>query len=292
MSGTRPTGRHAAPPTRRVASTGLTLAVREYGGPAERPDTAHVVLVHGYPDDQDMWLPVAQRLAGADMHVVTYDVRGAGASDVPARTRDYRAHLLVDDLVAVLEATVPGKGRVHLVGHDWGSVQLWEAVLAEAEDPRLRDRIASFTSISGPAIDHFSYLLRHPHGRELRVLQQLGRSWYVLAFQVPVLPELVWRTAGRVLAGPHLARNAANGVNLYRANLRRGAPAAPARRTDVPVLVVAPRRDPFVTGLTTEDLDRIASDVRVVRPDSGHWLPRSDPGLLAGLVVDQVRKHD
>lgn len=302
MAGTQEPDRHASGSERRVASTGLSLAVREYGAPADQPGVEHVVLVHGYPDNQRMWLPVAGRLGGAGLHVVTYDVRGAGASDVPDRVEDYRAELLVDDLVAVLDATVPEGRRAHLVGHDWGSVQLWEAVLAEGEDPRLHGRIASFTSVSGPALEHFSHLLRHPRGRRLRVLRQLGHSWYVLAFQVPVLPELAWRTATRPLGllaavadggrrtdywGPELAEDGAHGVNLYRANLRRGAPGG--RRTDVPVLVVAPHKDPFLTGLVVEDLDRICSDWRVVRPDTGHWLPRTDPDLLADLVRDHLR---
>ena len=242
------------------------------------------MLVHGYPDSQGMWTPVAHRLAADGMHVVTYDVRGAGASDVPARTDDYRVELLVDDLVAVLEATVPAGERVHLVGHDWGSVQLWEAVLAEAADPRLRGRIASFTSVSGPALEHFSYLLRHPRGRELRVLRQLAHSWYVLALQLPLAPELVWRAVGGTRG-----RNGANGANLYRANLHRGTAQQAPRRTDVPVLVVAPRRDLFLTGLVLEELDRICTRVRVIRPDTGHWMPRTDPEALAGLVVEHVR---
>jgi pimeloyl-ACP methyl ester carboxylesterase len=277
-------GRQDPPRTRRVRSGQVALAVREYDAPPGHAGTEHAVLVHGYPDSQGMWTPVAHRLAAAGIHVVTYDVRGAGASDVPARTDDYRVELLVDDLVAVVDAAVPAGERVHLVGHDWGSVQLWEAVLAEAADPRLRGRIASFTSVSGPALEHFSYLLRNPRGRKLRVLRQLAHSWYVLAFQVPLVPELAWRAVGGTRG-----QNGANGVNLYRANLHRGTAQQAPRRTDVPVLVVAPRRDLFLTGLVLEELDRICTRVCVVRPDTGHWLPRTDPDALVALVVDQIR---
>src|SRR5690606_16273214 len=108
-----------------VASHGLSIAVREYDAPADVDGPPHGVLVHGYPDNQRMWERVAERLRGAGMHVVTYDVRGAGSSDVPTAVSGYAAELLVDDLVAVVEATVPDGDQVHLVGHDWGSVQLW-----------------------------------------------------------------------------------------------------------------------------------------------------------------------
>lgn len=287
---------------RRVRSTGLSLAVTEYVADEDVTPSAHVILVHGFPDSSVLWVPLAERLAGAGLHVVTYDVRGAGASDTPARTADYRIELLVDDLVSVMTATVPADEPVHLVGHDWGSVQLWEAVLDEADDPRLRGRIASFTSVSGPALEHMGHLLRHPRGRSVALLRQLAHSWYVAAFHVPVLPELLWRTAHRPIGfltalrdggsgqaswGDDLGRDGAHGVNLYRANVGRRS-RAPLRHTDVPVLVVAPRRDPFLTAVVLEDLDRVCSDVRVERPDTGHWLPRADPDLLADLVLDQV----
>lgn len=285
----------------RVEGAGLTLSVREHGTSRDAP---HVVLVHGYPDSQRLWRRVAERLSGS-MHVVTYDVRGAGASDVPATPDGYRVELLVDDLVAVLEATVPPGERVHLVGHDWGSVQLWEAVLSAPEDPRLRNRIASFTSVSGTSLDHIGHLLRNQQGRRLRLLGQLAHSWYVGLFLVPVLPELLWRTVGRRIGppatqsedeprterAPGLVHDATNGLNLYRANVVRRARRPRSRRTDVPVLAVAPRRDPFLTSVVLDPLDELCSDVTVVRPDTGHWIPREDPALLADLVREHVVAH-
>lgn len=279
------------PDSHLVQSTGLRIAVREYDGRPDGAEGPHVVLVHGYPDHQLLWRPVAERLRDAGMHAVTYDVRGAGRSDVPSRTEDYRTELLVDDLVAVLEATVPDREPVHLVGHDWGSVQLWEAVLAERDDPRLRARLASFTSISGPALEHLGRLARNPRGRQLRLLRQAAHSWYVYWFHVPVLPELGWRAVGALSSargGGWNGRDGANGVNLYRANVRRNARRQPPRHTDVPVLVVAPRRDPFLTDVTLEDLDLLCSSVRVVRPDTGHWVPRTHPDLVADLVRGHV----
>src|SRR4029077_15135298 len=63
---------------RTVRSDGVELAVREAGDPS-RPI---VVLVHGYPDTSALWQPVFERLEPR-YHVVTYDVRGAGASSTP-----------------------------------------------------------------------------------------------------------------------------------------------------------------------------------------------------------------
>lgn len=271
---------------RRVPSAGLQICVREHGTPA--PGKQHVILVHGYPDRQELWRPTIAELDLDRLHVVTYDVRGAGASDAPAHQECYRTELLVEDLVAVLESSVPEGDPVHLVGHDWGSVQLWDVVAAEPTDPRLRGRIGSFTSISGPSLDHVAHLMRHRDGRELRLLNQSVRSAYVSAFHLPVLPELFWSGPGR-LAGIN-ADDARNGLSLYRANIRRRMRHPRELHTDVPVQVVQPRRDPFITEVMLEDLELACSDLTIAYVDAGHWVPRSHPRELAGLVTQHVRE--
>ena len=282
------------------SSGGHRIAVREHA-PAG-PGRPTVLLVHGYPDQQEMWDLVVAALPADRLHLVTYDVRGAGASDVPASTRGYRTELLVEDLAAVLEAVLLPGGRAHLVGHDWGSVQLWDAVAEEATNPRLRGRIASFTSISGPSLAHSAWLARHPHGRRWRLLRQLMRSWYVALFHIPVLPELIWRLhgpLGRAVAarerlgrghwGPELGRNAVHGLRLYRANVVRRMRGPAGMRTDVPVLVVRPTRDDYLTDVLLDEIDR-CGDVRVTHVDAGHWVARTHPGLVAALVLEHVAR--
>jgi len=111
--------------TTTVASQGINLQVYTFGESSKPP----VVLVHGYPDNHSVWQPVAERLA-RKYFVISYDVRGAGASDAPRKQADYRMELLSADLKAVVDATLPGRD-FHLVGHDWGSIQSWESVTAE-----------------------------------------------------------------------------------------------------------------------------------------------------------------
>src|SRR4051794_11351957 len=109
--------------TQDVRSGEGSIAGREHSPPP--PARPTVVLVHGYPDQQDPWDTLIGRLPLDTLHLVTYDVRGAGSSDAPARREDYVTDRLVDDLVAVLDSVLPEGGAAHLVGHDWGSVQLW-----------------------------------------------------------------------------------------------------------------------------------------------------------------------
>jgi pimeloyl-ACP methyl ester carboxylesterase len=293
----------ASPVASRVRSGEISLAVREHS--AAGPDRPTVVLVHGYPDRQDTWAALVEHLPLDRWHVVTYDVRGAGGSDVPARREDYRTERLVDDLVAVLDGVSSAGERVHLVGHDWGSVQLWDAVAAEATDPRLTGRIASFTSVSGPSLDHVARLSRRPQGRRAALVRQQAHSWYVGAFHLPVLPQLVWRLGGERIAralatreglpgdhwGPGLADDAAHGLELYRANTMRRLGHPTPLHTDLPVLAVHPTRDRFLTGVLLEDLDQECSDLRVVHLDAGHWVIVTHAAELAALIQDHVGHH-
>jgi len=275
-------------PTVRL-SDGVRLAVQEQGHPA----APTIVAVHGYPDDHRVWDGVAADLA-ADHHVVTYDVRGAGASDAPSTRAGYRLDRLACDLAAVLDAVSPDRS-VHLLGHDWGAVQAWRAVT----DPRLGDRLASFTSISGPCLDHIAawYVRRGP-GVRAEALRQAAKSWYTLLFRLPVLPELGWRSGlfGRVTARsqrvpPPVVRDAVNGLELYRANIGETMAAPAERRTAVPVQVLAPRADSFVGVALQRSAAPFVDNLVVREIDGGHWVVRHRPELVAGLVRAFVRVH-
>ncbi|HET7735217.1 MAG TPA: alpha/beta fold hydrolase [Nocardioidaceae bacterium] len=275
-----------------VESGAARLSVREYGGRGP-----HVVFVHGYPDDQSLWEGVLARLSG--VHAVTYDVRGAGSSTAPDELREFRNDRLVDDLVAVVEATIPPGAPFHLVGHDWGSIQLWDAVV----DPRLSGRIASFVSASGPSIDHVAVTLRSmPTG----LASQMLHSFYIAAFQIPWLPERLWRSEHRltprmvgILAAqggarqwsPALAHNAASHVRLYRANMVPKLLRPRPKRVEVPVLLVVATRDNLVGPAYLQAIARHCHDLTTVEIDAPHWHPMSQPELLAGVLTDHLAQY-
>lgn len=290
----------AAPALSHIRSGPVSLAVRRHS--PSGPQRPTVVLVHGYPDRQDTWDTLVSHLPLDRWQVVTYDVRGAGSSDAPVDRAAYRTERLVDDLVAVLGAVLSDGGPVHLVGHDWGSVQLWDAVATEAADDRLRGRIASFTSVSGPSLDHAASVLRRPRGRWRAVLRQQVHSLYIVFFCLPVLPVLTWRLGHRRLRrlltareglprdhfGAGLREDGVHGLSLYRANVPRRLRHPQPLHTDLPVLVVHPRRDAYLTAVLTEDLDRIGPRVRLETLDAGHWAIVTHAEAVAGLVVGQV----
>lgn len=284
---------------------GVELHVVERGD----ADAPTIVLVHGFPDSHSVWDPVATRLA-AGYHVVAYDVRGAGASDRPWKTSAYRLEALIADLAAVVEAVSPHR-PVHLVAHDWGSMQSWDAVT----EPGVQ-RFASYTSISGPSLDHVAQWVRAQPSRGLRGVRALVgqglRSWYVYAFQTPVLPPLLWRLAaarrfskvlGRIEGvradatwpGPTLASDGSRGIKLYRANMLQRSRHPRVRTTDVPVQLIVPQRDPFVSPKLLDGIEQIAPTL--VRRDvaGGHWIIRSHPERVARWIsthVDAVERGE
>ena len=72
-----------------------------------------VVLLHGFSDDADCWIPVLPELAGLG-GVLAVDARGHGASPLPAGPVGPAPQ--ASDTAAVLEALRPARPAV-LIGH-------------------------------------------------------------------------------------------------------------------------------------------------------------------------------
>ena len=276
---------------RMIRSEGAELAVFEFGrDPA--PDTPTMVLVHGYPDDHRVFLPVLRVLAPTH-HLVTFDTRNAGRSR-PLDGAGFTLAELVDDVLAVL-AGIDAPGGVRLVGHDWGSIQGWAVVQDERSDGLVTD----YTSISGPDLRHFSRWLRSRFRQPGLVLQGVGqvlRSSYVGAFQLPVLPELAWRygLARRyeLTARRNVGADPVRGLALYRANMFSDVRPPRRRPVAVPVHVIVPLKDPFLSPHLTDGLEDWVEDLTVTTVPGGHWWIAREPRMFAGLLDPALRTGD
>ncbi|MFG3272344.1 SDR family oxidoreductase [Streptomyces luteogriseus] len=286
---------------RRVRTGEVELCVAEMGDPGQPT----VVLVHGYPDSKEVWSEVAERLAG-HFHVVAYDVRGHGRSTAPRPLRGgFTLEKLTDDFLAVADAVSPDE-PVHLVGHDWGSVQAWEFTTVR----RTEGRIASFTSMSGPSLDHFGHWIgkrvRRPTPRRVgQLLGQGARSWYVYLLHTPVLPELAWRgplgkrwprmleRVEKVPRGDYptasLPSDAAHGAWLYRDNVRpRLRAPRPDAHAHAPVQIITPLEDRFLSERLHDELEQWVPRLTRRTVQAGHWIPRTRPDLLASWIGEFV----
>lgn len=289
-----------------VVSGTAALAVYERGeATATRPT---VVIVHGWPDCHDVWDPVADRLA-ADFHVVSFDARGVGASTPALVHQPYALERMAEDIDAVIAAVSPDR-PVHLVGHDWGSVEGWEYV---ARAP-VADRVQTFTSLSGPCIDHMGFAmrtaLRRPTPANVApVVAQLIKSGYTFVLSTPVVRTLLWRLGfGRVFRrwltategikpsagypGPNLAQDAIAAVGLYRTNIPRRILRPQIRRATVPVHLIVATRDFYVSPRPLARVVDWADDLTRHDLPAGHWSPITHAPELAALIGDYVKERN
>lgn len=293
--------------THQVKSGEVRLHVLETGTVGKPP----LLLVHGFPDCHEVFSRLIDQLRN-DYHIATFDMRGVARSTPPKSPAGYRLEALEPDLSAVIDAVFGESARVHVLAHDWGSVLMFSYL----SHSRGRNRVRSFTSISGP---HLAVIWSSALGSEsvrspralLASIRQLGASWYTFAFQLPWLPELLFRKRGGAVFRDALHRagvprddpyldfgnaqaweRTQHAVELYRQNVLRP-PALPARDSlTVPTTVVVPTRDPFVRPSSVAQLQNYAPDLRFFEVDASHWVLRSHPAAIARAVRELTTRAD
>jgi pimeloyl-ACP methyl ester carboxylesterase len=130
-----------------------------------------VILLHGFPEFWYSWryqIPVLAR----NFKVVVPDLRGYNQSDKPATGYDLTT--LASDINSLIENL--GYERAHIVGHDFGGAIAWRFA---QKFPHMLNRLVI---LSAPHPSRFAANL-------IQDLNQLRRSWYIFAFQIPGLPE-------------------------------------------------------------------------------------------------------
>lgn len=266
-----PTYRHA----------GLTFDYRDAG--AGEP----VVLLHGFPEDAACWDRVVPLLHQADLRTITPDQRGYSPGATPKRRRDYTIDRLTGDVVALLDHL--GLERAHIVGHDWGGGVAWSLAMMYPE------RVASLVALATP----------HPAAMvwSLTRSTQGLRSYYMLLFQLPWLPErLSARSMERMLGASGLDAGEARRYALRYAdptrltgplNWYRALPFSgrmPDPMVTVPTTYLWGRRDGFLgPEAATKTGDFVAGDYTFVEVDATHWLPENDPEDVADAIIARVR---
>lgn len=259
------------------------------------PDGPVVVLLHGFPQHNNSWNPVIDRLTAHGYRCLAPNQRGYSPGARPRRRRDYRLSELVGDLAALVDAS--GARRVHLVGHDWGAAVAWAAA---AEMP---ERLASLSSISVP----------HPAAFLKAVLtsRQGLASWYMYFFQLPMVPEwLLLRRDGAIASG-FLRRSGQDAaaaerdvramrepgalsaaINWYRAMPLSDLRGATGKIT-VPTLYVWSDADAALLDKAAYDTARhVTGEYRFeILPGVSHWIPEERPDTLADLLLGWFAQH-
>lgn len=267
---------------------GLTFDVRDAGPPDGDP----VVLLHGFPQDSTAWARVEPLLHRTGLRTLAPDQRGYSPMARPRGRAHYRLRELTDDVLALLDTA--GLDGAHVVGHDWGAMVAWALA---AWHP---DRVRTLTALSVP----------HPAAMAKAMVSstQVLRSYYMVLFQLPVLPEraLLARDGAalrRALSAGGLPDDV---VDRYVRRMREpGALTAtlawyralpldvrqPVGKVRVPTLHIWSTGDAF---LSRAGIDATAGFVDApyrleVLEGVSHWIPELAPDVVADLITAHVR---
>jgi pimeloyl-ACP methyl ester carboxylesterase len=251
-----------------------------------------VILLHGFPECWYSWRH--QLMALGDRYtVVAPDMRGYNLSDKPGRVEDYKINLLVDDVTGLIRHF--GESQAAVVGHDWGAGVAWAVAQMHPE------YVWKLAALQVPPMSVW---------RANLTLRQAVRSWYMLFFQLPRVPEwlmsardfaFVERTLKKTVARPGTftdtdiavykkalsepgALTAA--VNYYRANVfslffkgRRKEEDLSDERVRVPTLFIYGEQDHAIVPETVRDVkSHVDAPYREVRiKQSAHWVQNEAP---------------
>ncbi len=252
-------------------------------GPTDGP---LILLLHGFPEFWFGWRNQILPLAEAGYRVLAPDQRGYNWSDKPAGVRAYRAAELVADVDGLIRAS--GRSRATLIGHDWGAAVAW------------------WTAIRLPSLVERLVVMNVPHPRVMATAvrhswEQRLRSWYILYFQLPHLPEIGLRLPGWQPLERSMHSSARRGtfspevmrcyrqawsqpgamtamINWYRALLRHRPERLATPEVLPPTLVIWGARDRFlISSMAAESVAQCRDGELALFEDATHWVQHEEP---------------
>ncbi len=256
------------------------------------------LLLHGFPEHAISWRHQLPMLASLGYRVWAPNQRGYGRSHRPPEIADYSLANLVDDVGVLIDAS--GAKQVTLFGHDWGGGVAWAAALTH-----VRPQIERLVVMNLPHPRKFAEGLRGNWRQRLR-------SWYVLFFQIPRLPEwLLGRNNAQLIANafaqgsgrPELFQE--DVLEIYRENaLQPGALTAminwyrAAFRgrnemserflgeavLDIPTLMVWGENDPALGKELTYGTEDLVEDFTIRYLPTSHWVNQEAPEEVNRIV--------
>jgi pimeloyl-ACP methyl ester carboxylesterase len=260
-----------------------------------------VILLHGFPEFWYSWRHQIPALAAAGYRVVAPDMRGYNVSEKPPGVRSYLIETLADDVAGLIRHL--GETTAVVAGHDWGGGVAW------------------YVPMRHPAIVEKLIVLNAPHPgalvREMRTLSQMRKSWYILFFQLPWLPEALFRSRGYAMLDRVMRRDPVRAgafsdadirhykralsrpgaltatINYYRAMLRRNPREAMQEPLTIacPTLLIWGEQDRYLGVPLTEGLERWVPAIRVERiPEASHWVQIDAPERVNTLMLEFLQR--
>ena len=248
-----------------------------------------VVLLHGFGDTGDMWVPLAEVLA-KDHTVIVPDLRGMGLSSHPEG--GYRKVEQGRDLAGILDRI--GLKDVILVTHDIGNMVGYALA---AQFPK---RITRWAVIDAPlpGVGHWDDIVRSPllwhfnfRGPDVERLVQgreriyLDRFYNELSADPKRIDEQTRQHYAELYAKPHAMHDAFEQFAAFTQDAADNrALLASNGKLSMPVLAIGAEKS-FGSGMADE-LRFVASNVAGgIVPDSGHWIMEENPQATVQLIT-------
>jgi pimeloyl-ACP methyl ester carboxylesterase len=248
-----------------------------------------VVLLHGFPEFWYSWRYQIPALA-RHFKVVVPDLRGYNDSDKP--NSGYDLDTLSSDIKGLIRHL--GYQKAHVIGHDWGGSIAWHIA------HRFPDYIHKLAVLNAPHPQQFMQEL-------VSNADHLRRSWYVLAFQIPGLPETLIRLnlkdfVKNLFQGQSIRKGAfsTKDTEIYQAALEKPGVLSAALEhyrhflsmpswmrhwgrsltpVNVPTLVLWGEDDSFLSHTLLDGLEKWVSASLLLKriPQCGHWIQQEVP---------------
>jgi len=277
-----------------ITTNGINLHVVQDGPAAGRL----VILLHGFPEFWYGWRRQIPYLASAGYRVWAPDQRGYNLSDKPEGIAAYTLDEMAADVIGLMDAA--GEEKAFVVGHDWGAAVAWWVAAKYPE------RLARMVVLNVP---HHAVIRAHVR----RSFTQLRKSWYVLFFQLPWLPERLARLRNWNAAVQSLRLSSHPGtftekdldtyrqawsqpraytsmLNWYRAVLRKPSVAPASPRIKVPTLLIWGAQDKFLGREMAQPSIDLCDDGRLVTIEGAtHWVQHEEVDRVNGLIDGFLR---
>jgi len=264
------------------------------------------VMLHGFPESWYSWRHQLRALADS-FECVAPDLRGYGETDAPLGVANYTLEKLVDDVADLIRSL--GREKAFVVGHDWGGAVAW--ALAQTR-PAMVDRLVVMNC------PHLAIFRSHLLGFDLR---QLARSWYMLFFQLPAIPEAVFRVNDFAILRRAIVETAVQkqaftetdldslraaftgrrytvtaAINYYRATFRSFVLQPPQwlnNPISAPTLLIWGEQDHVLRKELTFGMEALFLTPPIVKyiGDSGHWVQQEKPELVSQFIREFLSAH-
>jgi pimeloyl-ACP methyl ester carboxylesterase len=279
----------------RIQRDGGSVSVRDFAGKGP----AFVVL-HGFPDNSHIYDDLIPHLVSAGRRTVAIDFLGFGASDKPAGA-PYSFAQQLGDLEAVVEGLALDK--IIPVGHDAGgpaavnfalrhpdctaAVTLMNAFYGEAPGLRVPELIAVFSNKELKALHlHFlqspqqlAWLLDFQRIQLQAGLTQAQKD----RFSTFLFPVIVDNFRQQPSAAPAFAQMTYQLTDEVAANTAR---LVEFRRSDVPLLLIWGKNDPYLHFSVAEYMKSQAQKGALRLLEAGHW-PQIDAAAEVARIMLQ-----